>query len=80
MTTFINRGLPVAATNPYYRQAAYVPPPPRPVADVRDDYERTFNNLHSNGEFPTYNPQDGIRKQFLTTECLFRFGLEFTLR
>ena len=41
----------MAATNPYYRQAAYVPPPPRPVADVRDDYERTFNNLHSNENF-----------------------------
>lgn len=38
MTTYINRNVTHAAAT-YYRQAQYTPPPPRPVADVRDDYE-----------------------------------------
>ena len=39
MTTFVNSAR--APANTYYRTTAYVPPqPPRPAADVRDDYER----------------------------------------
>jgi hypothetical protein len=46
MTTFVNTTrVPASA---YYRTAAYAPPqPPRPAADVRDDYERAPIFLNS---------------------------------
>jgi hypothetical protein len=77
MTTFVNNTRVPAST--YYRTAAYVPPqPPRPAADVRDDYERAPIFLNDVMTLVLTGEQDGTPKLFPVTECHCLFGQEST--
>lgn len=67
MATFVNRN---AAS--YYRPQQYTASqqvaPPRPVPDIRDDYERKYAIIPRASSLWKYF-QDGIRSQHQTTAC-----------
>lgn len=77
MTTFVNRN---AAS--YYRPQQYTAPqqvvPPRPVPDIRDDYERKYA---TSPQAPSLQYlQDGIRSQHPTTACHCLFVVGYFMR
>ena len=78
MTTFVNRN---AAS--YYRPQQYTAPqqvvPPRPVPDIRDDYERKYAISPQAPSSHKYL-QDGIRSQHQTTACHCLFAVGYLAR
>jgi len=78
MTTFVNRN---AAS--YYRPQQYTTPqqvaPPRPVPDIRDDYERKYVISPQAPSLQKYL-QDGIRSRHQTTACHCLFVVGYLVR